>query len=192
MKGVFTQFVMVIISIGIVFTYIKPAFDEIEIIQNETKTYEGEIDKVLSVNSQLSDLQTTMESVSMTDRYRLLNYLPDSIDEIKVLRDLYLINKRAGTLYVGVTSNSDQRGTQRKNANQNETGPDQHAFNLSVEGTYTQVKNLFRLLEQNNYPLEVQNVSISPAEGGFLSVSIDLVTYSFKNDITSQGDTANI
>jgi len=186
MKGLFTQFVMVVISIGIVFTYIKPAFDEIAVVQSETKIYEEEITKVLSVNSQLSDLLSDMDSVSMTDKLRLRSYMPDTIDELMIMRDLYLITNRSGALYKGVSGSGDQGGVQKKKTSTASTDPNQHAFTLSAEGTYAQVKNLFSLLEKNNYPLEIQGVSLSPAEGGFLVASIDLVTYSFQDDITSQ------
>ncbi|MBP6881526.1 MAG: hypothetical protein KBC35_02790 [Candidatus Pacebacteria bacterium] len=186
MKGVFTQFVMVVLSVGIIFTYIKPAFKEIAVIQSETKIYEEEITKVLSVNSQLSDLQADMESVSVTDKLRLRSYMPDSIDELMIMRDLYLITNKSGTLYKGVLASGNQGGAQKKKASTTSIDPNQHAFTLSAEGTYAQIKNLFSLLEKNNYPLEIQGVSLSPAEGGFLIASIDLVTYSFQDDITSQ------
>jgi hypothetical protein len=60
-----------------------------------------------------------------------------------------------------------------------------HVFNLSVDATYDQLKGLLRLLEQNNYPLEVHALDIQKSEGGFLNVSLDLVTYSFEADIIS-------
>lgn len=185
MNGVFAQFVMVILSVGIIFTYIKPTFERIGEIQNETVTYEEEISKVLSVNSKLSDLQTKMDSVSMSDKLRLLNYMPDTLDELMVLRDLYLITNQSGALYRGVTSGTSQGGQKQKSAS-GENAPIQHDFSLSVEGTYTQIKSLFRLLEQNKYPLEVQDLALSSSGGGFMTATIGLTTYSFQNDITSE------
>lgn len=184
-KGLVTQLGMVAVSIGIVITYIQPAFGEVEDIQNNIATYKTERDKVVTVNSRLSELMSDMGSVSNDDQRRLLTYMPDSIDEIAVSRDLLLITLQAGILYKDVKYGGlgDRKG--KKGSQAAEVSSQPHVFMLSVEGTYEQLKNLFRLLEQNNYPLEVQEVSIGKLEGGFLSAEIRLVTYAFKSDITN-------
>lgn len=188
MKGVFTQFVMVIVSIGIIFTYVKPSFAKIGVIQEESKTYEAELEKVVAVNSTLSLLKSQMDSIAMADRMKLLTYMPDSVDEIAVLRDLFLIVNQSGALYRNVSSGgSGSAGTKNKNSSAvTATGPEQYGFTLEVEGTYDQLKSLFSLLERNEYPLEIQNVSFSKTEGGFLTASIELATYSFKSQLTSE------
>jgi hypothetical protein len=188
-KGLFTQIGMLIVSVGIIFTYIKPAFGEVAAIQDNIQTYQMERDKVISVNSLLSKLVTDMESVSSEDQRKLLTYLPDSVDGINVSRDLFLITLQSGVLYkdvrdMGLVARGSKNN--RVEDSEEELGPEGHQFGLSVEGTYDQLKNLFRLIEQNNYPLEVQSVSIDKLDGGFLGAEITFVTYSFRSDITSE------
>lgn len=188
-KGLITQIGMLIISASIIFTYIQPAFGEVAKIQDNIQTYKVERDKVVIVNSQLSKLVADMESVSPEDQRKLLTYMPDSVDELNVLRDLHLITQQSGVLYKDVRyMGPAERGSKKKNRanSEEEFGPDGYQFGLSVEGTYDQLKNLFRLVEQNNYPLEVQSVAISKLEGGFLGAEIIFVTYSFQSDITSE------
>lgn len=187
-KGLTTQIGMLIVSAGIIFTYVQPAFGEVAKIQDNIQTYQIERDKVVSVNSQLSRLMAQMESVSNDDQRRLLTYMPDSVDEINVSRDLLLITIPSGVLYKDVryTGLADRASKKNRAATEEESGPEGHQFSLSVEGTYEQIKNLFRLIEQNNYPLEVRGVEISKLDGGFLGADLILVTYSFQSDITNE------
>lgn len=179
-KGLFAQIAMVGLSIAIIVTYVQPAFSNIGEVQDDISVYQEEREKVVSVNSQLSSLLSRLESVSASD-YRSLNtYLPNEVDPIAVPRDLALITFAAGVIYnnASFVSALDQNS---RDDEDNETQPPQaYVFNLSVEGTYPQLKNLFRLLEQNEYPLEVRGVSIERSEGSFLSADISIVTYEYK------------
>lgn len=179
-KGLFAQIAMVGLSIAIIVTYVQPAFSNIGEVQDDISVYQEEREKVVSVNSQLSSLLSRLESVSASD-YRSLNtYLPNEVDPIAVPRDLALITFAAGVIYNNASFASALDQNSRDDAD-NETQPPQaYMFNLSVEGTYPQLKNLFRLLEQNEYPLEVREVSIERSEGSFLSADISIVTYEYK------------
>ena len=107
--------------------------------------------------------------------------MPDTVDEISVVRDLALISKEAGVVYVAAVF----AGTETPADEQEEVSderpdmvkPAKYLFNLEIEGTYDQIKNLFTLLEQNNYPLEVTSVSIMKKDGGFLTAGIDVSVY---------------
>ncbi len=186
-KGLFTQIGMMIISVGIIITYIQPSFAEVEVIQDNIEKYQIEREKVVSVNSKLSSLALTMDSVSGEDKRRLQTYLPDAVDSISVSRDIYLITEQAGVFYKGVEYAGQEKETRNRNRTEttSDTATEPHTFSLTVEATYEQLKDLLRLLEQNSYPLEVHNMEITKMEGGFLGVSLDLVTYSFRNEVSS-------
>lgn len=186
-KGMISQIGMVVISAGVIFTYLKPAFGEMTKIQENIQTYKTEIDKVVSVNSQLAGFLTRKESVSADDQRRLLTYMPDSVDGIAVSRDLYLIALQSGVLYKDVNYSGPVDVEPAGDDAASETlRPKGYGLSLSVEGTYEQIKNLFRLIEMNNYPLEIQGVTIGKLEGGFLSVELDLVTYSFQGEASQE------
>ena len=181
-KGLFTQIGMVIVSVAIVFTYIKPEFAVIGAIQDDILLYEQKSAEVLSVNSHLTELTDQVESVSEVDKKRLETYLPETVDSLTVSRDLLLATIQAGVLYKNVTF--EEKVTNKKRTTEetaDENTPTPHTFTLTVDGTYSQVKELFHLLEQNNYPLEVQSADIIKSDGGFLAASITLTTYSFNN-----------
>lgn len=185
-KGLFTQIAMVVLSIAIIFTYVKPAFDEIRSVQDDIGVYQTEHSKIISVNDKLSTLVNQLESVSNEDQRRLSTYLPDTVDSIAVQRDLKFITSEAGVVYKNVSYESDATNKPaRREVEESENAPQAHSFLLSVEGRYEQLKNLFELLEQNNYPLEIQTVEIEQAEGGFLTASIQIATYTYQSPLNN-------
>lgn len=180
-KGLFTQIGMVIVSIGIIITYVEPAFSDIGKVQDSIGVYRSEKEKVAQVNSQLDALLETQKSVSLVDQNRLLTYMPDAedIDPISIPRDLALIALQAGVIYKEASFiGFDPVSVSNANPNISQE-PTPYRFSYAVEGTYSQVKNLFSLLEQNNYPLEVTDMTIEKLEGGFLSVTMQLTTYAY-------------
>lgn len=183
-KGLFTQIGMIIVSVAIIFTYVKPQFTTIASIQDDIALYQQKRDEVLSVNSRLTELTDQVDSVSDLDKKRLQTYLPETLDPLKVSRDLLLATIQAGVLYKDVTFDGAEKQDKRQTTKAaDENKPTQHVFSLKVEGTYAQIKELFRLLEQNNYPLEVQSADVSRIDGGFLAATVTLVTYSFDNGL---------
>lgn len=179
-SGLFTQIGMVMLSLGIIFTYIKPELEKIKIINETIVSYEEQGKTVLEVNSLLSGYLAKKDSLSSENIARLNKYLPNEVDLISVQRDLYLITKQAGLVYVN-SETSDTKSNSRKKENivSSDNLPTQHQVSLLVEGTYSQVKDLLKLLQQNEYPLEVSSMSIAPTEGGFMKVEFTLNTYSY-------------
>ncbi len=183
---------MVVVSVAIILTYVEPAFSEIGEVQDSIAVYAQEREKVSLVNGQLTALLETQKSVSLVDQNKLLTYMPDAdnIDTIAVPRDLALIALQAGVLYrsaafegvadantaVAVAGVVSAAGTPTRL-------PQQFRFSFAVEGTYNQLKNLFRLIEQNHYPLEVTDLSVQKIDGGFLSVQMQLTTYAHQLDL---------
>ena len=49
---------------------------------------------------------------------------------------------------------------------------------MNVQTSYPQLKELLRLLETNEYPLEIHELTIAGADGGFLDVQVGFITYS--------------
>ncbi len=187
-KGLFTQIGMIIIAVATIMTYIMPTFKEISAVQDEIKKFEDKKNEVYAVNSKLADLVSEVSSVPIEDHRKLNDYLPDEVDVIAIPKDLFIISKEAGVLYKNSVSSGDKDNS--SSAEGEPTFATAHSFDLSVEGTYSQLKQLFSLLEKNHYPLQVGSLDITKLDGPLLSAEIGLVTYAYKNpsDSTEQQD----
>lgn len=187
-KNLFIQVAMIAISLGIIFTFVKPTFSEIGGLQDDIAIYQTEQQKVSGVNSQLMSLVNVLNSVTPDDQKRLLTYMPDEVDVISVVRDLSLISDAAGVAYISASSNGkDVPASEREEEVVSDyVEPRAYSFSFSVEGTYEQIKTLFTLLEQNNYPIEVQDMTIQKKDGGFLAVEMELSVYSHENSAPNE------
>ncbi len=184
--GFFTQIILIIFSGLLGFVYIKPTFDDVTETQDKIVQYQQEISKVSSVNAKLDQLLVEHDSVSSSDRMRLLTYMPDRVDTVAVPRDLNAILERVGVSmdqvsYKGVVQEGVVPGEIIESTT-NEA--EKHQFTISFESSYDQLKSILQLMEGNVYPLEVYELTVRESEGGFLSVDMDIVTYDREKTVT--------
>ena len=180
--GLFSQLLLTVTSVLLVLTYIKPTFAEISSTQDEIETYIQEIEKVSTVNSKLSALVSEYDNISSQDKVRLLTYMPDEVDSISVPRDINAITERAGVTlesvtYEGAPEAQVQYDEMGLPITANDNAPEPHTFSITFEASYSQLKEVLGLMEENAYPLEVTEMAVSEGEGGFLSVEMQIVTY---------------
>lgn len=185
-KGLFSQIALLVIGAAIVITYIRPMFDEIQNNQDQIATYQSERGKVESFNQALADRLRIIDEVFAADRERLLTYMPDQVDPIAVMRDLESIAEANNVIVESISDNGSlQRDRSQRSvytdANQSDSrnaGPYAYSFGMSVTGSYEQIKAMLDRLDRNQYPLQVQLLEMTGEEGGFISASLNILTYS--------------
>lgn len=173
----FTQIVMAILAIGIIFTYVQPTFTKIGTLQESIVKYQEERGKVAEVNAKLSALTAKVNEISSEDLKSLFIYLPDQLDHVAISRDILTISEEAETYlqdisYEGITKDSPN------DSDPNIVHPIKHTFSVTLLGSYDQTKKFLLSLEQNNYPLEVRELSITSSETGIISSDMTINTYS--------------
>ncbi len=186
-NGLLTQIAIIILSVGIIVTYVKPTMDVIDGHQDQIATYQVERDSVREVNGKLASLVSRVNSIDADSQLRLLTYLPDEVDTIAVPRTIEAIAIQSGVVLDKVAhETADENNTQAVSADPQyvEEGPstavppDFEEFGVSIQGSYEQMKTFLRLLEQNEFPLEVTGIEVTQSELGILSVQLTIKTYS--------------
>lgn len=178
-NSLLTQVVIAGIAIGIVITYIQPTMEKISSRQDEIAQTKSELERVNAVNARLNQLVEQTNAISQRDKLALTTYLPDQIDTVQVLKDISSMTQIAGLVTTALTYTGEE--TVRPSSQEDDAvAPLVHGFDLTVDGPYENIKQLLLLLEQNNYPLEVMDLNITPTEGGLLTVAIKLNTYTYQ------------
>lgn len=185
--GLFSQIALIILSLGIIFTYIKPALVEIGTTQDNMEIYQTERQKVSDVNQKLDRVTNAVNAISNEDQRRLSIYIPDQVDTVAVPRDLKAIADSAGVIlsqikYEGPKENVAPPSFVDPSVIPTTTvfsdfEPEAHVFSFELESSYEQIKAVLRAIEKNAYPLEVHDLTIESSEGGFLSVKMKIITY---------------
>ena len=165
------QIVLIVTSVTIITTYIRPAFADIADIQDDIARYENTVAKASQLNAELQNLAATERSISAQENKALVTYLPSEIDDVLIMRDIQNIFKLVNipmTSLGSVSSNSYQAG----GAIIEGRGTDASGmpalifrdFQLSFFGTFDQMKLIMQGIEQNAYPLEVVEFTFGAPE----------------------------
>jgi len=182
--SLFSQISAITIAVTIGYFYVQPTIEEIGVIQTDTATYQTERVKIEAINSQLAANVSAFQSISRIDKERLAAYMPKTLDDISIMRDISFIAQEAlvnktSLEYEGVPAEGRQVFSQNEDSQLSERNKPAtpHAFDVTIEGSYSNIKAFLRLLEQTEYPLEVHELEISTNEAASLSARMQLVTY---------------
>ncbi len=184
--GLFSQIALILLSVGVIFTYVSPTLDGVKKNQDTIAVYQTEKAKVADVNLKLDQVATRLNSIGTDDQRRILTYMPDTVDTVAVPRDIKAIADEAGLVltqieYLGPEETASESAfvdpSLLNTAPATSESPEAHTFAVDFESSYEQVKEFLSDLETNAYPLEVHELVIEQTEGGFLSVSMKIVTY---------------
>lgn len=184
--GLFSQIALVVLSFGIIFTYIKPVLSEVGALQDTVTVYQTERQKVSEVNQKLESVASAVNAISADDQRRLLTYIPDQVDTVAVPRDLSSIAQATGVILTQIkyegsegdaTSGFVDPASIPVTSSGANTRPEAHEFSFQFEASYEQIKAVLRAIEKNAYPLEVKEMIIEKTDGGFLNVNMKLTTY---------------
>ena len=176
--GVISQLAVLGLAVLISILYTKPVLEGIQITQGQILEYQNQQAKIGKVNADLAKHVATIQSVSPQNITRLTTYVPKQVDGIAVMRDIKLIAESVGSSVTII----EHEAVAEQLADQLVVADDEviqasREFTLAVDSTYNQLKLLLALLAKNNYPLEVHELRVQPLEGGFLDVTMQLVTY---------------
>ena len=117
-----------------------------------------------------------MDGVSAADSAALKRYVPDSVDDVAVMKDLQAIFA-ALALPLNSLSAGGAAAANAISGTTANTGLTTHSFTLSSKLTYDELKSLLKVLEVNNYLLQVDSLSLTPSETGLLTMSMILSTF---------------
>lgn len=171
------QIVMVGTAVAIGFFYINPTIADIKKTQALAQLYTAEIKNVSSVNEQLQQHVSEIDSISLENKQALLRYMPDSVDEVAVMKDINTIAVQQGIVpttlsYSPVKVSSNLEGTGSF------TGLQAYDFKFGATVTYNQLKALLTAMEKSAYLLRIVSLSVLPSDSGALTVDMAIEVYS--------------
>lgn len=192
--SLFTQIGMIVVAITIMFTFIKPTYANIQSIRDLTDTYKTEANKVKDVDDLLIKKASIVDGVSAADTAALKRYVPDAIDDIAIMKDIQAIFTGLAMPLLSLAANGGSASAVTVDGVTGTGGLVSHSFTLATKVSYDELKTLLKVVEVNNYLLQVDELSITPSESGSLGVTMALTAFSRSTSTpaTADGDgTAN-
>lgn len=170
----------VVIAGGIFFGFIDPAYSRIK----ELRAEESEFDQALNRSRELQQVRDQLLSrynvISQANIDRLEKFLPDNVDNVRLILDMDSIAARYGmrTRNVQLQVAEDRPGL-------GQVGQDDSAFqsiivSFSVTGSYDEFRSFIEDLERSLRLVDVVGISFSSSETGIYDYSVAIKTYWLK------------
>lgn len=167
-----TQIFMIVIAVVIVIIYIKPTFEKIRETQETTAVYITESNKVSDVNLLLKNKIAIVNGVSSSDTEALNRYMPDTVDDVLVMKDILAIFTALKLPLSSISAGSAAGAAALPGVR---LVP--HTFSITSQMTYSDVKRLLHALEVNDYLLQIDSLNMTPGTTGLVGVSMSLTAF---------------
>lgn len=198
-----TQIILILLSLVIIFTVIRPMFATIQANQVEVQKFKDALVMASQFNAKLAELQARANSFSASDLDALERYVPNEIDILEISRDIVLIAEGndllVQTLEVAEAAEIEEEVQNESvpfspsdpldpNGFVSDTGNiiaeeanssiRERQFTLNAIGTYEQMKQALVDFERNAYPLRLIGFEL-------LTEEENSALYNFKMELES-------
>jgi hypothetical protein len=166
-----TQLALLLVSVVIIMTFIRPAFGEIKSKQDENFRYQDTVAKAEALNQELQNLVAKRDAFSVADRATLNLFVPERIDPIKVMRDIESIFKVLNKPILSLSANDLVLPQSPEESIDTQLALPEaplgaamvtQDFKVSFVGSYEDIKQLLVLTERNQTLLEVMSLDFDP------------------------------
>lgn len=183
-----TQIILISVSLVIIFTFIKPMFGEIEIVQESLFQYRDTVAKASEFNNRLGELIQTESSFSRQEIQALETFLPTQLDPHVIMRDIKNIFQNQGLTISSLESSGELSQVVGRVADTADLEDKKivtyQEFDVTFRATYRQLREVLSSLESNAFLLEVAELSFSGEEKrgleDFAENETDESTYALK------------
>lgn len=173
---------MIIIAVAIVLLYVEPTIQEIRQNQDTAVMFNAEIEKVSAVNTLMSQKLATINSIPLADRQKLTIFMPDSAEEVSVMRTLEAVLLSSGinpiTLDFSTKDDSDA----------NASNPDEATISgralmhknevvTTFETDEVTLLSYLNTITTSDIPFVLQNASLMPQENNLIGVELTYAIY---------------
>jgi Tfp pilus assembly protein PilO len=171
--------------------FIIPQVSNIRLNQDQKSIFDAEINRIAGVTQTLLQFQSAIASTPVTDRQKLIRFLPSELDELLIMRDIETLlvannltlkdieaQPKEEAFFDEVSMEGDMASVSTENT-------DVTLFEVTFQGSYASIKNFLLFSEQHPYILEFRDVKIEPLEStAVLEVEAVVAVYYYKSQFS--------
>lgn len=172
---------LIILSGGLFFSYIDPAYTETADLKKVHQEYDDALTKSKELREVRQELLAKYNSFSEEDIKRLKKLLPDNIDNVKLIMEINQIAVNNGGMIRSIDIYSDTSGSK----NEGDLGPDLKGYGsiglrFTVEARYDDFVNFVDDLSNNLRIVDIVDYSLKSGQGEVYKHNVDIRTYWLK------------
>jgi|ERR1035437_5379879 Tfp pilus assembly protein PilO len=177
-----TPLILIILAIGIFFTFTNSRVDEIKTLQLTNDSYTQAINNSVDLIKARDVVLQDYNKLDVTTKGRLDKMMPDNIDNVRLIIDIKSIAKGRNLNVKNirttpVTSDSAAAGGGMK---QNGAGYNVMDLSVTASASYSDFLLFLQDLERSLRFLDVSHMTITANDSGSYDYSLDIKTYWLK------------
>ncbi len=189
-----TPIILLILAIGIYFTFTKGKVEELKTIKNVNAGYQEAIENSEKLMKVRDDVQRSYNEIDDIDKERLEKMLPNNIDNVRLTLDVKSIGLSRGLVLRNVKTDAPNintgiksSGTNGTNARINNVPPPDSAspydtvlLTFNVTTNYLTFLELIKDLETSLRIIDISKIDFTVNDTGTYDYSVELRTYWLK------------
>lgn len=188
-----TALILIILAIGIYFTFTKARINELKEIRSVNEEYQNAINNATDLLAVRDEVSRAYNNITEGDKERLDKIVPDSVDNVRLIIDvkddiaarngLYLKNIKTSSPDIP-TPNSSQtplpQGSNRIIPQESTSKYGVVTLSFSVTASYEQFVDFLRDLESSLRILDISKLTLAANDQGTYDFNVELKTYWIK------------
>lgn len=184
-----TPLILIVLALGIYFTFTRSKLDELKSIRSVNVQYKQAIDnseKLVKVRDQVRD---TYNKISQDDRENLEKMLPDNVDNVRLIIDVNGVAARHGLALKSIkTSTVEDKNTASGKTNTGQTSgstkisntQDTVTLSFNVASNYQTFINFLKDLEASLRIMEISKITLDASDNGVYDYGVEIKTFWLK------------
>lgn len=191
-----TPLILIVLAIGIYFTFTRAKIDEVKAIQIVNGQYQKALDNSEELAKKLNDKLAVYNRISPDDQSRLERMIPDNVDNVRLIIDVNSVAAKHGLILKNVKTattkdpvDPNNRGAQSTNQGPNQGpnsnvliagGYDTVTLSFDVSGPYQNFLDFLRSMERSLRIMEISKITLRVNDVGTYDYGLEFKTFWLK------------
>ncbi|NDB59043.1 hypothetical protein EB001_11380 [bacterium] len=186
-----TPLILIVLAVGIYFTFTRAKIDELQAIRQVNAQYEQALknsEKLVKVRDTVRD---NYNKISQDDQERLEKILPDNVDNVRLIIDVSGVAARHELVMKNVKTTTPKDAsepvvdTAMGQGGMGAPAPSQSTYstvtlNFSVSSNYQNFLNFLKDIEASLRIIEVSKITIKSSDTGIYDYNVEIKTFWLK------------
>lgn len=172
-----TATVLVLIAVGLFYTFINPQYQKTKTLQAEAQQYENVLSNTSAISEVRNELMTRLADIPSSDIDRLSKILPDNIDTVRLAKDLDAIASNHG---ISITSlQIDSSADDNTGVFQQDSGSsyEKVILTLNFVSNYENFRMFLNDIERSLRIIDIKSISFQVGTTDFYEFRVSFETY---------------
>lgn len=172
----FTPIMLVIVSIGLFFTYVDPEYKKIQGIKVEHKQFKEALANSSELIKVREELSTTYNNYSTANIGRIEKFLPSKVGNVRLTMDIAGVAAERGITIKKIEIVENKKTAEQINQNALESA----TLAFSFSSNYAGMKGFIQDLQLSLRMVELKSIKLKSSEKGINTYDVILETFWLK------------